>query len=601
MVPGHFNAMMPASPIVFGHTSPGPFPNESLRKSRTLVPAVVPSFVSVSGFKLPTSGPCVGPLSESRCPKSSFTIPLTDLKSIVECCTKPDSHSIIIDLRTFSEFCECRLCGSINVSVPATLLKRPRFNVSKILQTAFDPRGSSHPLDDWQHLEHVYLCVASWTASNIALAESLGKKFKNESFSGSVSIFDGGFACIRSHYSALIDDTKLEPTAVRPVLSPANSPVGSFCEPKNAATSTTPSSAAADASSKRRRSADVPCCISLQGLTARPSGFFCPLPRSELASNPFGANLATSPSLLTQSGEMTDVACSSLYRKFHSLHRLESERFVYSADKGSEWCTVDAMKPAAYSKNRYSDIVPYNVTRVHLPDSSDSDDYINASHIKTRKNEYIACQAPVSSTLNDFWLMVWDNVGTSGTIVMLAGLCEGGREMSAPYWPSKQLSEPIRTERFVIRSKSVTEVPEACCTLHVLILRDVETQSEKTINHVQYHAWSDCCSPEDISSVLRCLKLVNDLPKNGPLIVHCSAGVGRTGTFIVLDSLLRCSTIELQSSCSQSSSSDLVFELINNIRMQRMKMVQTFAQFKFVYDVVERLCQDDSLEFAFLS
>ncbi|CAI8039974.1 Receptor-type tyrosine-protein phosphatase S, partial [Geodia barretti] len=234
--------------------------------------------------------------------------------------------------------------------------------------------------------------------------------------------------------------------------------------------------------------------------------------------------------------------------------------------------------------NRFRNIYPYDTSRVTLksiPGELGSD-YINASFISGYGgNKYIAAQAPLNETIDHFWRMVWEY--EIEAIVMLTKCVEMTREKSAQYWP-ESLSETITPgDRLSVTLSSST--PYAEYHVRKLLVKHL-TESDKSVTVTQFHytAWPDHGVPDNVMSVIRFIRHVRKLfpaaSQDQPLLVHCSAGVGRTGTFITLDMMMQ----QMKAEATLS-----VCQCVRNLRTQRMKMVQTPIQYEFIHQALSEL------------
>lgn len=196
-------------------------------------------------------------------------------------------------------------------------------------------------------------------------------------------------------------------------------------------------------------------------------------------------------------------------------------------------------------KNRYNNIWPYDHSRVKLTEiNAGHDDYINASFLTPplSRKRYIGTQGPLPSTFQDFWKMAWEQ--DSRVVVMLTREQEMGRIKCHQYWPSSQ--HPLM-EVGSMRVSFVNEfLPDP--TIGTILVRQMKLQHirrpnepARNITQIQYTGWPDFGVPETPLEVLRVIQLSNEynVPASaGPMIVHCSAGCGRTGAFCVIDSIL---------------------------------------------------------------
>jgi protein-tyrosine phosphatase len=292
-------------------------------------------------------------------------------------------------------------------------------------------------------------------------------------------------------------------------------------------------------------------------------------------------------------------------RKFLELEDLQNKRLtesLNSLDSNSRWKIDDSQE--ARSRNRYSNIAAWERNRVRLNVPEETCDYINASPINLRSRKdgslkrYIATQGPKEGQLNHMWRMIWQETSEVAVVVMLTKTYELGRDKCFQYFPDNDPTPwNIRddgefgdgfeaTVTLVEKKKDV----KSACTVRKLLMTVGE--KKKIVWHLFFKGWPDYNVPEgdDKSALMELIKLANEKntgPDN-PLIVHCSAGVGRSGTFITLDHFIRdidAGAIPL------GERGDLVFETVNQLREQRMYMVQSEVQFQFIYTVLRERYQ----------
>ncbi|KAM4723323.1 tyrosine-protein phosphatase non-receptor type 21 isoform 2-T2 [Anableps anableps] len=253
-----------------------------------------------------------------------------------------------------------------------------------------------------------------------------------------------------------------------------------------------------------------------------------------------------------------------------------------------EQCNI-ALIPENRDKNRFLDVLPYDNSRVELvPTKENNTGYINASHIKVtiggQKWSYIAAQGPLSHTCADFWQMVWEE-GVA-IIAMVTAEEESGREKSCRYWPRLgSRHNTVTYGRFKITTRFRTE--SGCYATTGLKIKNMAKDQERTVWHLQYTDWPDHGCPEDFKGFLTYLEEVQSVrrhtnaisdPKNiNPVLVHCSAGVGRSGVVILS---------ELMIACLEHNEVLTVPDVLRLLRDQRMLMVQTLSQYTFVYKVL---------------
>uniref|UniRef100_A0A183IE11 protein-tyrosine-phosphatase n=1 Tax=Soboliphyme baturini TaxID=241478 RepID=A0A183IE11_9BILA len=232
-------------------------------------------------------------------------------------------------------------------------------------------------------------------------------------------------------------------------------------------------------------------------------------------------------------------------------------------------------------KNRYNDIKAFDVTRVKLKESENlsGSDYINANFVQGYKGRkvFIAAQGPTQDTVNDFWQMIWEQ--NVSLLIMVTNLQERYRTICIKYWP----------EHSATRYGCVEVKPLECSYFADYVIRKfqleyvnypTEEEAERPLKPpehlvVQYHytGWHDYRAPEETAALLRFKKQLRKL-NSSPIVVHCSAGVGRTGTFIAIDSMM--------DQMSEEGTVD-IFGFVSNMRRQRNFMVQCLEQYVFIY------------------
>ncbi|XP_065639266.1 receptor-type tyrosine-protein phosphatase F isoform X1 [Hydra vulgaris] len=252
---------------------------------------------------------------------------------------------------------------------------------------------------------------------------------------------------------------------------------------------------------------------------------------------------------------------------------------------GKEFPYDIAHLPENKPKNRYANIVAYDHSRVILSkiENEPGSDYINASYLDTYKkaNSAIATQGPLPNTFNDFWRMVWEV--TSSCIVMLTNLQEKNKLKCHKYWPDASneygqvivnlLAEEIFAD-YTIRSFKIAHKNFA--------------QEFREVKQFHFTSWPDHGVPTQPTALLSFWRKVRsyEKPKSGPIIVHCSAGVGRTGVYIALDAML--------DRLKEEGTVD-TFNFITAMRMRRIAMVQTEDQYIFLHDaIVEEILSADT-------
>ncbi|XP_059381271.1 receptor-type tyrosine-protein phosphatase mu-like isoform X2 [Carassius carassius] len=238
-----------------------------------------------------------------------------------------------------------------------------------------------------------------------------------------------------------------------------------------------------------------------------------------------------------------------------------------------------AKKDENRMKNRYGNIIAYDHSRVRLQplEGEQSSDYINANYVDGyhRPNHYIATQGPMQETVYDFWRMVWQE--NTATIVMVTNLVEVGRVKCCKYWPDD-------TE--IYRDMKVTLIETQLLSEYVIRTFAVEKRGAHEIREIrQFHftGWPDHGVPYHATGLLGFVRRVKaKSPANaGPMVIHCSAGAGRTGCFIVIDIML---------DMAEREGVVDIYNCVRELRSRRVNMVQTEEQYVFIHDAILEAC-----------
>ncbi|XP_061450908.1 tyrosine-protein phosphatase non-receptor type 2 isoform X1 [Rhineura floridana] len=230
------------------------------------------------------------------------------------------------------------------------------------------------------------------------------------------------------------------------------------------------------------------------------------------------------------------------------------------------------------NRNRYRDVSPYDHSRVILQNTDN--DYINASLVvnEEAQRNYILTQGPLPNTCCHFWLMVWQQ--KTKAVVMLNRIVEKESVKCAQYWPTKEEEQMMFKETgFCVRLKS--EGVKSYYTVRQLQLENINTGETRMIFHFHYTTWPDFGVPESPASFLNFLFKVRESgslnPEHGPAVIHCSAGIGRSGTFSLVDTCL-----VLMEKREDPLSVDIK-QVLLNMRKYRMGLIQTPDQLRFSY------------------
>ncbi|XP_071233664.1 receptor-type tyrosine-protein phosphatase mu-like [Salvelinus alpinus] len=238
-----------------------------------------------------------------------------------------------------------------------------------------------------------------------------------------------------------------------------------------------------------------------------------------------------------------------------------------------------AKKDENRMKNRYGNIIAYDHSRVRLQplEGEQNSDYINANYVDGyhRPNHYIATQGPMQETVFDFWRMVWQE--NTAAIVMVTNLVEVGRVKCCKYWPDD-------TE--IYRDIKVTLIETQLLSEYVIRTFAVEKRGAHEIREIrQFHftGWPDHGVPYHATGLLGFVRRVKakTLTIAGPMVIHCSAGAGRTGCFIVIDIML---------DMAEREGVVDIYNCVRELRSRRVNMVQTEEQYVFIHDAILEAC-----------
>ncbi|KAM4609849.1 tyrosine-protein phosphatase non-receptor type 1 [Polymixia lowei] len=266
--------------------------------------------------------------------------------------------------------------------------------------------------------------------------------------------------------------------------------------------------------------------------------------------------------------------------EFREIDELGSWNAVYQEIRlqSSELACKVAKLPENKSRNRYRDVSPFDHSRIHL--QLGTNDYINASLISVEEAQrsYILTQGPLPNTCGHFWEMVWEQK-TRG-VVMLNRVIEKGSVKCAQYWPHREERDAI-FEDTNFKLTFISEDVKSYYTVCQLELENLSTQETREILHFHYTTWPDFGVPESPASFLNFLFKVRESgclnSDQGPVVVHCSAGIGRSGTFCLVDTCL------LLMSIRKDPASVRIQDELLAMRRYRMGLIQTADQLRFSY------------------
>jgi protein tyrosine phosphatase len=263
----------------------------------------------------------------------------------------------------------------------------------------------------------------------------------------------------------------------------------------------------------------------------------------------------------------------NLIKEFDFLNKLERED-----DMGKSYQSLffSATLPCNIGKNRYYDVLPLEHTRVKLSTANGAD-YINANfidgEIPNSSRYYISCQAPLLSTRADFWRMIYEQKCT--LIVMLTRLYEKNCEKANVYWPEGE-GETVQYGGIAVNLKSISFMQDITIRTFRIHVDTPNGIVSRDVVHLHYTEWPDFGVPRSTKLLRQLIDLVDSYADRGkgPIVAHCSAGIGRTGTFIGLAICLEKLKLGLPVN---------VMQTVRQMRKQRKGMVQTKEQYMFIY------------------
>lgn len=284
------------------------------------------------------------------------------------------------------------------------------------------------------------------------------------------------------------------------------------------------------------------------------------------------------------------------------MNRLRDSMAATDSEQPTQWAHCSGHVYA--SRNRYMNVHPYQANRVHLGVPEDAFDYINASPITLKSSKlgtvlkYIATQGPKGDSWSHFWRMIWQQNESPAVIVMVTKTHESGREKCYPYYPLSTANPDLRINEHDefgdgfthnLHLTDLSHDPEARTEVRELDMTTDDGTESRKVWHLLFEGWPDFSVPEGANkdALLKMVELSRQKNSNNstnPRIVHCSAGIGRSGTFIALDWLLQ--ELEEGSLDAVPDDDDPVVRVVEMLRDQRPMMVQSKQQFIFIYDTL---------------
>lgn len=600
------------------------------------------------------------PTSAPSSPSSPSQIQAIDVADLVTLLGKlgDTANLLIVDIRPSTVFERGHIRGSVNLCAPTTLLKRAEFSLER-LETQMLSTSERARFGVWRtHADEechiVVLDTDTRSSTTVGRANSGGggpclvgllAKFAREGYPGRLRWVRGGFTALRAHpggasYMAqgapvLMDEDTSKKSARPPSLTLNTFHLHSVSTPHS---TPSPSRTTNPFFSSLRREMEM-----ARGHVDVVATAFPELTPAQLARLPrFLQELVRMPS---------DVRARHVAHQFMQLEKREMDRLHAVIERHTHESSprsIEARTPllsldAAYPRtptvremetgafplsitaaldrcmdNRYRNIWTYEHSRVKLDEPVYSDDagsdYLNASFVNPLRHlgghrVYIASQAPLPGTYLAFWKALWEQ--ECRVILMLSREFEGGRLQCHSYWEYTsahlqvhvQTEEPLYSADLGLASENTTTPVAIKRTLALTLLADPAPQT-RTLAQFQYLGWPDHSVPASPEGLLAVSALaeeartsMTDSPR--PLVVHCSAGIGRTGAQITIDAVLAYLKMTrrypdippdgpTQQQCHDAwhHPRDLVFEALCVMREQRMSLVQTAAQYAFTYQAL---------------
>lgn len=502
---------------------------------------------------------------------------------------------ILLDMRTHASFEQCRMKGSININMPATLLKRPMYTITKIVESLQDP-DDQDKLSSYKDKTMIVYDNDSYHVGPGTAIHQFTSKFCNSERSLGIHTLQGGFAAILREFPELVEQRK-----------------------------------AADRQQQNLTQSSKPETL-LKGF----GHLTCILPEKQSVTNPFFNNIRQNQDLIGGVGQPIAMRVpeipieiknripqwlrqlafepggpQEIANRFLRIEEEEQSRMqrVLNAGANFEQEPYEAKHSVAAGvergdKNRYNNIWPFEKTRVRLQDlENHTSDYVNASHVNVKESGkcYIATQGPLPGTTHDFWQVVWEN--DVRVIVMLTKTVEGGQAKCHPYWSDAKLLGHFHLDLLdeaetIAQYRNSSTDTSLVTRKFALSHKNLPLVSPREITHIQFPEWPDLhvINPEAILALVdevhkaesnmdtpavKRRKSIGAMTSSGkssrPILSHCSAGCGRTGVFCTIDTVLSLVLQQLKIGDTQATDleTDLVEYVVRNFRDQRLSMVQT--------------------------
>uniref|UniRef100_A0A1I8A7S6 protein-tyrosine-phosphatase n=1 Tax=Steinernema glaseri TaxID=37863 RepID=A0A1I8A7S6_9BILA len=271
-----------------------------------------------------------------------------------------------------------------------------------------------------------------------------------------------------------------------------------------------------------------------------------------------------------------DDYCKQLEANDNALYRQQFEE-LNAVDAGDESVEAECLDENR-EKNRYLNIGAMEATRIRISSANGSSDYINANYVDSceKQNAYIATQAPLPHTFVDFWTMIWQE--KCNVIVVITNMVERGRRKCDQYWPANmKCSMQFGNYTVTLTSEHIN----ANFIHRIFSFKSSKCLTgDRTVHQLHLTSWPDHGVPDTVFPLLSFLNYTAEIQPTGPTVVHCSAGVGRSGSYILIDSMRR----HLLSHDHLN-----IYGHLRHIRQQRAKLVQTLDQYIFCHEAIRLL------------
>jgi len=576
---------------------------------------------------------------------------------------------LLLDLRVSTHYAKARIAGALTLCIPTTLLKRASFNVQKLVET-FKEDDNREKFERWRSCKYIIVYDANSSQMKDATpCINTLKKFSNEGWTGGSYIIKGGFAEFSSIFPSWVTRGPLSNSASASSSLQIGADLPSVAPVIGGCPMPATQNAANPFFGNIRQNMDL-----IGGVGQMP--LKRPTTMTQSVQEELPAWLQAAANENDQGKAVSEKFLHIEKREQKRMQDALSEKVIYES-QGCEMDPSHCIKIAGIekgTKNRYNSIWPYEHSRVKIEGvPNEGCDYINANHIQTAwsNKRYIATQGPLPATFNDFWNVVWQQ--DVRVIVMLTAETEGGQLKAHNYWSSKQYGplslnalgerraslepskihkrrehlrpalgqrrstdapKPANIAKEASSSSPASEQPYVIVRKFTLANSNEPFERMREITQLQYSNWPDFGAPAHPTHLLGLIEQCDAVVRsvNGstpsrsdpssvrPVLVHCSAGCGRTGTFCTVDSVLDMLKHQRQvrnarqgtpmevdpasNTANQTESSpyfkqgkadgnwtvredlDLIEKTVEDFRMQRLSMVQSLRQFVLCYESV---------------